>query len=229
MLHWPWLENIGQDLRYALRMLARSPMFTAVAVVSLALGIGLNTAIFNVINALLLQSAPVAQPARLVALFNTGRSNGSLDSLGPPDYESYRDGAAAFESLAAHSSMDYSVRMGSVTESVLGELVSDNYFSTLGIHALLGRTFAPDSQGIVLSYGFWQRRLGGDPAVTSKTLTVAGTALPILGVAPRNFRVCNSTYLSPRTSGYRLASTKSPHPPGPTMDAGCTGSIARAV
>jgi putative ABC transport system permease protein len=163
-------------------------MFTAVAVVSLALGIGLNTAIFNVINALLLQSAPVAQPARLVALFHSDRSSGGLEGLGPPDYESYRDSSASFESLAAHSSMDFSVRMGSVTESVLGELVSDNYFSTLGIHALLGRTFAPDSQGIVLSYGFWQRRLGGDPAIASKTLTVAGTALPILGVARRNFR-----------------------------------------
>src|ERR1035438_4662635 len=98
MLHWPWLENISQDLRYALRMLARSPMFTAVAVVSLALGIGLNTAIFNVINALLLQSAPVAQPARLVALFHSDRSSGGLEGLGPPDYESYRDSSASFES-----------------------------------------------------------------------------------------------------------------------------------
>jgi len=97
MLHWPWLENIGQDLRYALRMLARSPYVHRCRRRFAPLGIGLNTAIFNVINALLLQSAPVAQPARLVALFNTGRSNGSLDSLGPPDYESYRDGAAAFE------------------------------------------------------------------------------------------------------------------------------------
>jgi predicted permease len=179
---------MSQDLRYALRMLARSPMFTAIAVASLALGIGLNTAIFNVINALLLQSAPVAQPDRLVALFNARRASGSLDSIGPPDYESYRDGSASFESLAAHSSMDYSVRIGGITESVPGELVSDNYFSTLGIHAHIGRTFAPDLQGVVISYGFWQRRLGGDPAITSKTLTLAGAALPILGVAPKNFR-----------------------------------------
>jgi hypothetical protein len=138
MLHWPWLENIGQDLRYALRMLARSPIFTAVAVVSLALGIGLNTAIFNIINAVLLQSAPVAQPARLVALFNTDRSTGSRESLFTPDYESYRDDSGAFESLAVHCPVDFSVRIDGITESMLGELVSDNYFSTLGIRPFWG-------------------------------------------------------------------------------------------
>ncbi len=187
---WGWapLERLMHDVRYTLRMMANSPVFAAFAIASLALGIGVNTSIFNVVNSLLLQSAPGAQPERLIALFSAGRSSGGLDSMSTADYESYRDNAGVFESLSVYSQMDFSVRIAGETETVRGELVSDDFFSTALIRPALGRTFSPGLPGIVISYGFWQHRLGGDPNVTTKALAIGGGAIPIVGVAPKGFQ-----------------------------------------
>ncbi len=190
-----WVERLGQDLRYALRMLRRSPGFTAVAVLSLALGIGVNTSIFAFIHAILLRPLPVAEPARLVAVYHRNVRQGWLSSSSYPDYEHYRDHSEVFSGMLAYLRVPMMLRRGELAERVSGELVSADYFSMLGLRAALGRTFAPEegraagaSPVVVLSHDLWQRRLGGDPGVVGRTVTIARHAFTVIGVAPRGFR-----------------------------------------
>ncbi len=205
MWGWTSFERLGQDLRYALRMLRKSPGFTVVAVLSLALGIGANTAIFSLMNAVMLRSLPVQEPDRLV-LFGKGWAVGITDGL--PDgswqlfsYPFYRDVQRknqAFSGVAAMESLPNDVRAvvsgNTQSEPVTTRLVSGTYFSVLGVHAVAGRTFTdaedqtPGGHPVaVMSYSWWQRRFARDRSVVGKTLTVGPTVYTIIGVAPPEF------------------------------------------
>jgi predicted permease len=205
MWGWTSLERLGQDLRYAVRMMRKSPGFTAVAVLSLALGIGANTAIFSLMNAIMLRSLPVQEPDRLV-LFGAGKWGGIIDDL--PDrswqlfsYTFYRHVQRknqVFSGVAAMESMENDVRAivsgNNQSEPVSARLVSGTYFSVLGVNAVAGRTFTdaedqtPGGNPVaVMSYSWWQRRFGRDASVIGKTLTIGSTVFHIIGVAPPDF------------------------------------------
>lgn len=186
---------LWRDIRYGVRMLARSPGFSAVAVLTLALGIGANTAIFSLIDALLLKSLPgVEEPQQLVLVTDNGWA-----SLSYPLYEQLRDGSQSLSGLFASSWIDKRKMKVTGSGDVKAELVwnqpvSGNFFSVLGAQALLGRTLTAnddlsgDPQPVaVISYDFWRRRFGRDPAVVGKTITLEDVPLTIVGVAPRGF------------------------------------------
>jgi len=198
--HW---HVIQQDLRYALRTLGGNPGFTAVAILSLALGIGANTAIFHLWNGVLHSPLPgIYQPAGLVMLSNpedtggwTGRTDGERDQLTYDEFEQLRDHAAAFSALMASQSGldDWQVRIEEGDwEEAHGHLVSGGYFQVLGVSALLGRVFTTaedraESPYAVISYNYWQRRLGGRPDVLGLAIHMRKAALTIIGVTPPGF------------------------------------------
>jgi predicted permease len=205
MWGWTSFERLGHDLRFALRIMGKSPGFTLVAVLSLALGIGGNTAIFSLMNAVMLRSLPVAEPDRLL-LFGKGQWGGITDSF--PDaswqlfsYPFYREVQrknGVFTGVAAMMSLPNETRAvaGGNTESepVHARLVSGTYFDVLGVKPALGRTFtdaddqAPGSHPVaVIGYLWWRRRFGGDPSVLGKTLAAGTTIYTIIGVAPPEF------------------------------------------
>ncbi|HTP33342.1 MAG TPA: ABC transporter permease [Candidatus Acidoferrales bacterium] len=188
---------IVQDLRFALRTLRKAPLFTAVAVVSLALGIGANTAIFTLINQLLLELLPVRDPEELVLLTARGQhygSNTGANALSYMMYTDFRDKNEVFQGMFCRYGTGMSLSYGGKTELVVGELVSGNYFPVLGVGAALGRVFTAQddlNQGghpvAVLSYNYWQSRFAGDPGVIGKKVTVNGYPLTIVGVSRKGF------------------------------------------
>ncbi len=199
------LERLSQDLRYAGRMMRKSPGFTAVAVLSLALGIGANTAIFSLVNAVMLRALPVHEPRRLV-LFGKGRSVGITDSLpnrswqlfSYPFYRHVQRKNEVFSSVAAMESLPNSVSArvngASAAERVEVRLVSGTYFSVLGVNPVLGRAFTdaddqtPGGHPVaVASYAWWKRRFGGDPSIAGRTLTIGPVVYTVVGVAPPEF------------------------------------------
>jgi predicted permease len=179
------------DLRNGFRQLLHQPGFSAAAVGSLALGIGLTTALFCVVNAVLLRSAPVRQPDRLVEIYS-GFPDYSQLTNSYPDYLSIRERADVFQGVAAHSWVRAILMGGDRPRLVTGEAVSANYFDVLGIAPVLGRGFTPDEERvplaapvIVMSYGLWQRQFGGRPDAIGKTLELSGRSYSVVGVAPR--------------------------------------------
>jgi hypothetical protein len=194
---------ILQDLRYALRTMAARPGFAIVAIISLALGIGANTAIFSLWNGVLHASLPgVQQPEQLVILSNpndsgswNGRLSGPRSWLTYEEFEQLRDTADTFSAvMASQSSLDaWQVRVeGGSAEEITGRLVSGGFFQVLGVHPAIGRVFSADEDRVatshaVISYRYWQRRFGGRPDVLGKTLAVRNTTLTIIGVTPRKF------------------------------------------
>ena len=163
-----YVENFIQDLRYGVRMLGRNPTFTAVAVLTLALGIGANTAIFTVVNTVLLRPLPYPDSGRIV---NFVRQDGTTDSL--PMFFYWQQNNPCFDDLAAYSSFAGSVNLlgGDRPEPVPALKVSLNYFRLFGANLILGRTFRAEEdrpggqEAVVMSYGLWQRRFGGDPQI----------------------------------------------------------------
>jgi predicted permease len=197
-----FIESLIQDIRYGLRMLARNPGFTAVAILTLALGIGANTAIFTLINALLLRSLPVQKPEELVLLGHgldrglVGEpQRGSWELFSYAFYQHLRDHNRVFQDVCAFQSFEEgeSVRAGNNVASVPGRLVSGNYFSVLGVRPLLGRMLTPEDDtagappAAVISYRFWSKQFSQDATVLGKTFSVNGTAFTIVGVAPPGF------------------------------------------
>lgn len=187
------MNTLWQDLRFAVRMLWRSPGFTLVAVGTLALGIGVNAGVFSLVNAALLKPLPVDEPERLVSVFSGSRENPYSNSS-YPDYIDYRDGTDVFSGLAAHSVISVSLNSGDQTELVFGSIVTGNYFDVLGVSAALGRTFLPEEDRTpgthpvaILSHGLWQRRFGGDPHIVGKELLLNGETFAVVGVAPQGF------------------------------------------
>lgn len=182
------------DLRYGLRTLVRQPGFTLVAAMSLALGIGLNTTIFSVVNAVLLKDLPVEAPERLVEVYTNLTEEFSNLTTSYPDLVDIRAGADAFEGLAGHGMVRGIMTYDGRSELVAGEVATANYFDLLGVPLALGRTFHPEedeTEGthpvIVVSHGLWQRRLGGDVDVLGKTLRLSGIDYTVIGVAPVEF------------------------------------------
>jgi predicted permease len=181
------------DVRYGVRMLLKHKGFTLVAVLSLALGIGANTAIFSLIDTALLKSLPVRDPEQLYLVAHAGE-RGVTEANNFPFYEQLRDHNQSFAGLLAFNPNQWKVTAGSETEIVAGQVVTGNYFSVLGVNALLGRTLTPEddrvSQGspvAVISHSYWQRRFGKDPAVLGKTITINLTPFTIIGVTPPEF------------------------------------------
>jgi predicted permease len=194
------METLGQDLRYAFRLLVASRGLTAVAVLSLAVGIGANTTIFTFVDALLLKPPAVADPAGLREVWQhnatRGRGIGSHMQLSYPDYEFYRDHNRVFSEMGGFTgeTADVIWNRGGEGETLRGSLVSANFFSVLGVRPALGRAFlAQDDQPataapvVVLSHAAWEQRLGADAGILGQTVTLNGRAFTVVGVAPAGF------------------------------------------
>jgi predicted permease len=181
----PLVESLLQDARYGARTLAKSPGFTVVAVLALALGVGANTAIFSVANAVLLRPLPYPEADRLVTA-----------GLSLPDYRDVRESTGVFEATALYASNLYNVGGEGETEQALGGTVSPEFMPMLGRPAL-GRTFGPDEDRerlVVLSYDFWRRRFGGDPGAIGQTLVLSGRTHTVVGVMPAEFQFPNGDF-----------------------------------
>ena len=191
-----WLETLWQDLRYGARVLIKNKAFAAVAVLTLALGIGANTAIFSVMNAAILRPLPYPDPGRLVLLFgNVKRVRVERRGASYPDFQDWRAQSKSFEAMAAFNDVDFALRGVERPDRIEGEYVSQPYFSMLGIHAALGRTFrveedqAPQRDAVaVLSDGAWKRRFGGDPDILGRRIQLDNSTFTVIGVAPEGFR-----------------------------------------
>ncbi|HKW64667.1 MAG TPA: ABC transporter permease [Candidatus Acidoferrum sp.] len=192
-----WFEDLLQDLRYALRMLRKSPGFTIVAVLTLALGIGANTAIFSVINSILFKPLPVQAPQELVDVFNTPPKDEAILQYVPlayPDYVDYRDQNTQLTGLLAFAPTEVALERENESELIPVEEVTGNYFQVLGLQLKLGRGFdeAQDrvpggDPAVVLSYAAWQSQFAGDPNIIGKTITINERPVTVVGVAPQNF------------------------------------------
>jgi putative ABC transport system permease protein len=192
-------EEMFQDLRFGLRMLRKNPGFTLVAALTLALGIGVNTALFTIFNAVALRPLPVKDPDRVVKVYRRDLGyrdrevSGSSSMLSYPEYIGYRDNNQVFSGLAAYA--DTSLTLGGAeAEAINGLLVTENYFSTLGAEMALGRAFAPEecrtpgaSPVVVLSHRFWSRRFGADTGLIGKTIALNRQPFTVVGVAARGF------------------------------------------
>ncbi|MFP5262030.1 MAG: ABC transporter permease, partial [Blastocatellia bacterium] len=182
--------------RYALRTLLRSRAFTAVALLALALGIGANTAIFTVVNAVLLRPLPYREPGRLVAIktINLKSGDGSFGNASPADFADWREQSKSFEQLAAETGGSVTLTGAGQPETFPAARVSDDYFAMFGVKPMLGRAFLPDEfksaagPAIILSHRLWQRRFGGDPGLVGQTLTLDGKPSTVIGVMPPDFR-----------------------------------------
>src|SRR5579872_5885819 len=195
---WAWLEHLGQDLRFAFRMFATNPGFTAVAVLTLALGIGANTAIFSVVYGVLLRPLPYHDPARLVVLHETTPRVGTV-SVSFPDFLDWREQSRSFSELAAVGNVGFSLTGILQPESITGETVSSNFLSMMGIRPLLGRDFtgAEDKAGaapvVLLNYTLWQSHFAGDANTLGRAITLDGRAFTVIGVLPQEFRSIDKT------------------------------------
>ena len=177
------------DLKFAFRKLRQSPAFTSIAVITLALGIGLNTAIFSLVNDLFLRGLPFKEPSRVVHLFGGDKSRDLVDfPLSAPRYQHYRDGQTIFDGFAAETFFAFTLTGLGDAVQVFGGRLTSNYFDVLGVRPILGRNFLPaeeESADVALvTKNFWQKRLGGDPKVIGRSITLDGTAHTIVGVLP---------------------------------------------
>src|SRR5437867_5008075 len=188
------MTNLLADLRYALRTLRRSPLFAAVAIFSLALGIGANTAIFTLIDQIVLRRLPVKDPESLVMLFQQGAHNGN--NMGSrmhsyPIYQDYQQNAAPLAEVLCRRLVNASPSVDNQTERVAAEMVSGNFFTMLGVKATVGRVFNSQEDDrlyhghpvVVLSYDYWSIRFAGDPKVIGKKILVNNYPMTIVGVS----------------------------------------------
>jgi predicted permease len=189
------MENFWKDLRYAFRLLLKSPGFTLIAMLALGLGIGANTAIFSVFNGMLWRPLPVKDPQQLVILASKSRDLEFPLNLSYPDFQDYRQLKAVFSDLLSYTPNPVNFGAQGRPERAWAEMVSGNYFSMLGIEPVRGRTFAPEEGWVpgkdplmVLSYKYWQKRFGGDPAIIGQTVQVNQHPFTIIGVGPENYR-----------------------------------------
>src|SRR5215471_11276005 len=192
------MGRILSDLKFAVRNLRRAKLFTLVAVASLALGIGANTAIFTLLDQLILRLLPVRDPEQLVMIWTTGPhigSNRGLHQASYPMYQDFQQKAQAFSYVFCRRQTTLSVSFGGQTERIDGELVSGNYFQALGVKAALGRVFTPEEDDrvykghpvVVLSYPYWVTRFAADPNVIGQKMTVNDYPMTIVGVSAAGF------------------------------------------
>jgi putative ABC transport system permease protein len=187
------METLLRDIRYGVRSLLKRPGFTAIALVALALGIGANTAIFSLVNAVLLRPLPFAEPDRLVWVWGNIKGGGNRASVSPLDFLDYRQQNSSFEEFAASMQLRLNYTGGGEPERLEASGVTGNYFQALGAKPAFGRTFLLENekpgndQVAVLSYSLWQKRFAGDPGIINKTITLDGRSFAVLGVMPPDF------------------------------------------
>jgi putative ABC transport system permease protein len=193
------MSTLFKDLRYGFRMMAQSPGSTLIAILALALGIGANSAIFSVVNAVLLRPLRYKDPSHLVVIWETKLSKGiAQEQVSAPDFRDWSEKQRVFDQIAALRTQPVVLTGGQLPERVETALVTPSAFDLLGARAILGRTFftEEDQPGrnrvALLSYGLWQRRFGGDPGILNKNLIVDGNSFTIVGVTPREFRLLDT-------------------------------------
>jgi len=190
----PWASNLLQDARYALRKLRHSPGFTLVATLTLALGIGANTAIFSVVNAAMLQRLPFQEPDRLVMVWERSPRSLKPNVVNPLNFLEWRDRNHSFERIAAFVETAASLTGDGEPEQIHRLIVSDGFFKLVDVKPVLGRWFTPDEdlpdakEVVILSYELWQRRYGGDPNILGRTIQMNQKPRTIVGVMPPGFR-----------------------------------------
>jgi putative ABC transport system permease protein len=208
------MQNLWQDLRYGVRMLYKNHGFTAVAVLALALGIGANTAIFSVVNSVLLRPLPFRDPQRLVVVWENHQQRGGPERewAAPADFRDFRDQTQSFEHVAALLGTQATLTGFEEPEDVQGAAVSYDTFKMLGVEPALGRSFTADEDRagaervVVLSHGLWQKRFGSDPSIVGRGITLGGDSYTVIGVMPRGFSfpILNDAQIF-RTAGSALA------------------------
>jgi putative ABC transport system permease protein len=187
------MDTLRQDLKYGIRMLARSPAFAAVAVLTLALGIGANTAIFTIVYGVLLRPLPFPEPDRIVQLAETYQRQSDEMDVTWSEFEQLRLYTQPFEHIAGYTDVGYNLATGTQAEHVRGTPVSSEYFQVLGVHPALGRDFLPEEDRgegqhvAILSHALWMRRFGGDRATVGKTVLLNGESYTVIGVMPAGF------------------------------------------
>jgi macrolide transport system ATP-binding/permease protein len=189
------MRVLPRDLRLSIRVLAKSPGFVLVAVLSLALGIGANTAIFSVVNTLLLKTLPVHEPRQLAGLYPVSRGSSSYSSFSYLNYRDFRDRSRTFSGLMAYGLNPLNLSTGGHAERIWGNLATANYFSVLGIHPERGRFFLPEEEQTpgghpvaVISHGLWMRRFGGDNSAIGRRILLNGHGFTVVGIAGKEFR-----------------------------------------
>jgi putative ABC transport system permease protein len=189
------METLLRDIRYGVRSLLKRPGFTVVALIALALGIGANTAIFSVVNAVLLRHLPYQEPDRLVIVWEANRIKGDNKNnvVSPGNFLSWRDQNKVFSDMAGYVGFTANLTGTDKPEEISGQAVTTNFLSTLGANPLMGRSFLPeeDQEGkdnvFILSYSLWQRRFGGDKNIVGKTVSVNRNPITVVGVMPQEF------------------------------------------
>ncbi|HMY75104.1 MAG TPA: ABC transporter permease, partial [Blastocatellia bacterium] len=191
------MQTLFQDLRYGVRMLLKKPGFTLIAIVTLALGIGANTAIFSVVNAVLLRPLPYAEPERLVSLWETSRKNPAANSsVSYPNFYDWRAQSQSFERMASYYTGSATLTGAATPVNLRLAVVSAELFPLLGAKTQLGRVFLPEenkagnSAGrvVILSHRLWQRQFSADPAVVGRSITLSGKPFNVVGVMPAGFQ-----------------------------------------
>ncbi len=208
------MESLLQDIGYGLRMLRKNPGFAAVAVITLALGIGANTAIFSVVDAVLLRALPYRNPQQLVLLWGDENKGDARDQLSFTDIDDYRSQSHVFENVVAFGNWSATFTGGDEPARIPGMQVGDGYFSLMRVEPILGRDFLPEEQidgkdrVIILTYGLWQRRFGGDPRTVGREISLSGRPYTIVGVMPRDFPMLPSTLVDGPAQFYRPVAEK---------------------
>jgi putative ABC transport system permease protein len=189
------MNTLWQDLRYGARMLLKNPGFTLIVLLTLSLGIGANTAIFSVVNAVMLRQLPFTNADRLVRLNESNPERGwPTFSASHPNFLDWRAGNQTFDAMAATSGASFNLKAGQDVEVVRGAVITADFLPVLGVSPVLGRNFLPEedrpggnTRVVLVTYGFWQRRFGGDPGMVGKTLTINDNPFTVVGVLPESF------------------------------------------
>ena len=186
------IGDLGQDVRYGLRMLAKNPAFTAIAVLALALGIGANSAIFSVVNAILLRPLPYKNPEQLVMIWENATHLGfPKNTPSPANFLDWRQQSTVFQGMAAFAERSFNLTGAGEPERLDGRRVSANLFDVLGVqadhrtHVCAARKIKPGTKVVLLNESLWKRRFGGDPGVIGRALTLNSEAYTVVGVMPQ--------------------------------------------
>ncbi len=188
------MENLIKDIRYGVRMLTKNPGVTLVAIVTLALGIGANTAIFSGVSAFLARPLPVPDAAELIRPLEIAEDRGITDEFSYPDFLEYRNQSTSFSGLAAEDMVQAAISADNQNDVIWGQVVSANYFDVVRVKPIIGRSFLADEDKtvganpvVVLSHSFWQRRMAADKEIVGKTVLMNNRRYQVIGVAPEGF------------------------------------------
>src|SRR5687768_4690432 len=188
------METVFQDIRYGVRMLTKNPGVTVVAVLTLALGIGANAAIFSGVSTFIFRPLPVPDAHQLVRPAELAEDRGISDELSYPDFVDYRNQSTVFEAMSAEDMVPVALDAETQSDVIWGQVVSGTYFDVVQIKPILGRTFVPEEDNavgahpvVVISQGLWQRRFGSDANIVGKTIRLSNRGYEVIGVTPESF------------------------------------------